>query len=448
MIKSIKRCAMIAALLTFGPLPAQALDLLEAYRMALGNDPTLLSAEAEASAAVSGTAQAAGGFFPSISYSSSRFNADTIQEVNTLTGPRTSNSSYLVKNDALTVRQPLFRYDRYAQYQQVKAQEAAAAMGAQAERQNLTLRLASAYLDALAALDNQEFVRAQLAAYSGQLTLAERALASGTGTRTDIDEARARVDITTASAIDAENQAANAARALAAIVGVEVTPGSLAKLSSIVALECLEDKSLENWMELVIQNNPELRYAEQQLAVAQHEVSKVRAQHFPTADLVYSKSVSTSDTSSTIGQTTNTGQIGVQVSIPLFSGGQIDAGVNQAIARVERARQQMESARRKLTINVGKSFDQVRHGRAKITAGQTAVTSATQAVRSTQKGLQAGTRNLVDILNAQQQEATARRDLARSRYEFLISQLSLQIQAGVPGDDVIGRLNPYFLHQP
>lgn len=438
----------LASALLIASAPAHALDLLGAWRLATSSDPNILAAQADVAAAEAARYQAVGGFLPTIGISSTRYNAETGQTYNTVLGPRHSDTKYIGKSDSVNIRQPLLRYERVAQYQQSLAQEVGANANAENERQNLAQRLTGSYLDVLAAIDTKQLVVAQKAAYIGQLLLAERAFAAGTGTRTDVDDARARRDMIIATEIDAESQLNNSSRSLQAIIGESVVPGALKTLRADVNLALLASVTLEEWMERATASNAEVRYAEQQLRVAQLEVNKVRANHLPTIDLFAAHQRNQSDTVNTIGQSSDTTQVGFQLNIPLFSGGQVLAGTDQALARVERARQQLEATRRKLTVSLGKAYDGVKQGRAKIAAAETAVSSTTQALLSTQKGVQAGTRNNVDVLNAQQQEATARRDLARARYEYLISQVSLQIQAMEPADEVIGRLNSFFETTP
>jgi protease secretion system outer membrane protein len=422
-----------------------AMDLMDAWQLSIRNDPNYLAGQAMVKEAEAGTNQALGGFLPSIAVSSSRYRADTFQETGTLLGPRQTNSQYTGRNDAITLRQPLFRYERFASYKQARAQEEGALASSENERQSLAQRLSAAYLDVLAALDNRNLVNAQKAAYDGQLAAAVSAFENGSGTRIDIDDARAKRDMVAASLIDVENLIDHTRRSLESIIGEPVQAELIKPLQAGRHLTFIENKTLEEWTEHAVRVSPEIKAAEEQLKAAEYEVEKVRANHLPSVDLVASRSRADSDTLNTIGQYSDTKQVGIQMTIPLFAGGQVIAGMDMARARSERSRQALEAARRKLAVMVGKAHDGARVGLSKILAASTAVESANTAVQSTRKGMQAGTRSQNDALNAEQQLALARRDLARARYDYLLSQISLECLAGVPAESVIEQFNTAFV---
>jgi outer membrane protein TolC len=195
----------------------------------------------------------------------------------------------------------------------------------------------------------------------------------------------------------------------------------------------LHDGHLGNcsdWQSRAEANSPQLLASIKTAEAARYEVHRVRAGHLPTIDLVALIGRSQSDTVTSIGQSYNTRQIGVQISVPLFSGGQTSSSDRQAVATHEKFLQQAETARRELLNNIGKEYDTVTQGAVKIRAAEQAFFAASKARSSTEKGVLAGTRNNIDVLNAQQQELSARINAMRSKYEFVSAWLRLNALAG------------------
>lgn len=187
---------------------------------------------------------------------------------------------------------------------------------------------------------------------------------------------------------------------------------------------------LEEWIAKAEAANPQLRALQAQLEVSRMEIDKAKAGHKPTLDAVASVSRSDSDSVTSVNTVYNQKLIGVQLSIPLYSGGYINSTVRQAVADSERAREALEAARRDLGSKVYEQYRAVTEGVLRVAALEQAVRSAEQAVRSSRKSFAAGVRTTVDVLNAEQQHTTALRDLAQARYMFLLSRIRLQVLAG------------------
>jgi len=195
-------------------------------------------------------------------------------------------------------------------------------------------------------------------------------------------------------------------------------------------LDLPEPDSVEAWISRAEEQNPELRALRANLEVARQEVMKNRAAHLPTVDLVVSRSYSDSENINTFGYVNKSNTLGIQVNIPIYSGGQVNSAVRQSLAVQERTRQQLEAARRQLEVNVSKEFNSVAQGVPKVRALEQAILSAEQALSSTRKGVQAGTRTSLDVLNAQQQAASARLDLAKARADYVMARLRLKAVTG------------------
>ncbi len=432
--------------LTFFAAPAPAMDLLQAYRLAAEADAGYQAARAAAEAAREAIPQARAALLPVVSMSSSRSKSDTHQESQTVFGPRSTDyKNYEGKSDVLSLKQPLFRMGSFIAYGQAQEQVAAAEATLAHETQLMALRVSGAYFDVLQAQERLDSIRSQKAAYAGQLDLSERAFKAGEGTRTDIDEARSRLLLVSAQEIEAQALIDKAERSLAAVINRSVPAAALAGLEPArMALAAERPDGIAEWIALAEEGNHELRALRHQLEAASSEVAKTRAQHLPTLDLVATRSDSLSETSNTIGSSYRTSSIGVQLNLPLFAGGSVLSATRQALANEERVRQQLEAARRQLAVNVATEFNGVHQGIARVRAFEAAVGAATQAVASTRKGIQAGTRNTVDVLNAEQQLAGARSDLAKARYDYVMARLKLKAAAGMLAEADVERISGWL----
>jgi len=438
--------ACVAAALLASSNPVGAADLLGAYRQALENDANFLAARANAAAAREAVPQARAGLLPNLSFSASRSKNNTDITQNTILGPRTSQFDYFAEGQNLTLRQPLYRRANLAQYRQAEAQVAGADLTLDKERQNLATRVAGAYFDVLAAQDQLRFAAEQKKTYYEQWQRAVVMLDKGAGTRTDRDETKARYDGVVAQEIDAANAVDLAERTLASITGQPVAAAALAPLDERrLPLEAPTPASFDEWVALAENSNPELASLRYGIETYSQEVDKQRSGHLPTLDFIAQRSYSASETVSIIGSQYNTDLVGIQVSIPLFSGGAVLSAERQALAGLERARQQYEAGKRQMTLNLRREFNNVTQGIVKIRALEEAFKSAKLALASTEMGVNAGTRNTLDVLYARQQVFSAQRDLGKGRYDYVVARLRLKAAAGTLGEGDFELVNRWLI---
>jgi outer membrane protein/protease secretion system outer membrane protein len=301
-----------------------------------------------------------------------------------------------------------------------------------------------AYFDALLAQDQVLLIEAQKTTYTTQLDAARKGLEAGTGTRTDIDEAQARLDLTLAQELEALQNVEYTRRRLESLMGqpVDVLAGlDVERFNPTVPVPGLVDA----WVERAEQASPELQSLRAQLDAARMEVDKAQAGHKPTLDAVAQWSRSNSDSVTNVNSRYDNKSIGLQLSVPLYAGGYVSSSVRQAVAAQERAREALEAARRDLGVRVHREFRGMTEGVLRVKALEQAVRSAEQAVLSNQKSYQAGSRTAVDVLNAQQQKTTAQRDLAQARYLYLVSRLRLQALAGYDRQVSVAQVNSALL---
>lgn len=437
----------LAAALLAIPCSAGAVDLLDAYRQALENDATFLAAKANAAAANEALPQARAGLLPSLSFNANRStnNTDITQNNAFLGGKVTSTFDYMAEGQNLTLRQPLYRRANMAQYRQAEAQVAVAERTLEFERQNLALRVAAAYFAVLAAQDQLRFAAEQKKTYYEQWQRASAMLEKGAGTRTDRDEAKARYDGVLSQEIDAANAVDLAERTLASITGQPVPASALASLDAgRLLLQPPKPASFDEWVSLGVASNPELASLRYGIDAYVQEVDKQRSGHLPTLDLIAQRSYTSSESVSTIGSQYNTRMIGLQLAIPLFSGGAVMSAERQAQAGLERSRQQYEAGKRQMTLNLRREYNNVLLGISKVKALVEALKSARLALASTEMGVKAGTRNTLDVLNARQQIYATQRDLGKARYDYVVGGLRLKAVAGAMSEAAIETVNQWL----
>lgn len=425
---------------------AQAQDLLDLYRLAIERDATYLAARAAAEGGREIVPQARAGLLPQVSANLSLSRNSTDQTTKDILGREVSRQyDYTAEGAALTLRQAVYRPASLAQLRAAKSRVNSIDAQLERERQNVAMRLAQAYFDVLSARERIASLQSEQQAYAAQLEAAERAFRAGFGTRTDIDDARARLDLAQAREIEARQSLAVAERALSALIDEPVEAGRLPGLKETgPVLSLPEPADLQAWVRRAEENNPELQALRAAVDAAEHEIQKNRAGHLPTVDLFASRSLSDSESDSTIGSRYWTTRIGAQVVVPLYAGGYVDSTVRQALANRDSARQQLESARRQVGVEVARAYGAVTQGIARVKALEVALNSAEQAVRSSQKGLAAGTRSRVDVLNALQQEAAVRYELYRARIDTLLGQLRLMQVSGLLEESELARVNQWL----
>ena len=423
---------------------AWSLDLSQVYRAAILQDTTLRAAQAATDSRVERVPQTFAQLLPNLTASASR-NSNALQSItpNFLGQAVAANTNYGSSNTTLTLRQPLFRKYQVADYRQAKAQAIEANAILEKESRNLAVRVSSAYFEALLTADQLALMLAQKNAYASQLDAAEKRLAAGAGTRTDIDEAKAALDLNVAQELEARQNVDFTRRVLQALINQPVD--NLATLDpNKLVLAVPVPNQLENWIESAQAQSPEILALQSQLDAASYEIEKASAGHYPTLDAVAQMTRSASDTVTSVSNRYNNKSIGLQLNIPLYSGGAVSSLIRQALADKERVEQQLEGVRRDLGVRVHKEFRGVTEGVLKIAALEQAVRSTGQVALSNRRSYEAGSRTLNNTLNAEQLKVSAERDLAMARYVYLISRVRLQALAGGDKAEVIDEINGWL----
>ena len=432
--KNIAVTALSTLVLTaFHANSAWALDFKTAYEAALQHDATILAERAAAQAAQERLPQALSQRRPSLSLSAGQNRNHLESQTANMLGQRSVSERYYDSNNAaLQLRQPLYRPAILAQIKQARAQVQDADAVLDVNENDLLERVAQAYFDALLGQVQLDLASAQKTAFAAQLQSAQKGFAAGVGMRPDVDEAQARMDLAHAQVLQAQQALDLARRRLALLLGVPVA--QLVQLADLdtqrFAPSAPVPTSAEQWIALAEESSPQLQALRARLRAAQAEVDKAQAGHKPTLDVVATVSRSDSDSVTSINTVYKQKYVGVQLNVPLYSGGYVSSTVRQALAEVQRMQQTLEAAQRDLSNQVYEQFSAMTEGVLRIAALEQAVRSAQQALLSSQKSLQAGARTTVDVLNAEQQLTVAQRDLAQARYGYVLAHLKLQMLAG------------------
>ncbi|MBJ9976770.1 TolC family outer membrane protein [Pseudomonas sp. S75] len=433
-------CLMLAGL----SLPAAALDLSDAYALALRNDPTLHAALAERDAGIEHLAIGRAGLLPNLSYRYNRARNDSEVTQHGQFGDVTTQRDYRSYTSTLTLQQPLFDYGLWADYRRGVAQAALADERLRGRGQELVVRVFGAYSEALFTSEQIGLAQAQRRTYAEQLQLNERLIEGGEGTRTDALETRARLELAQAQEIEAADNLDAALRSLQAITGEPVMAQDLAPLRGQFRVQPLSPARFEPWRDLAMARNAELASQRHALDVAEQGIERQRAGHLPSLSAYVSKGISSSSSESTYNQRYDTDSVGLQLSVPLYAGGGVSARVRQARAERDQLQYQVDAQVSDTLNQVRRQFNLCASGAAKIRAYDLAVKAASALVDATRRSVQGGERVNLDVLDAEQQLFGARRDLAQARYDYLRAWVQLRYLAGVLEAADVEGLNRYF----
>ena len=430
-VKTAMVCAMSSAALASWA-QSSVLDLKQVYQAALEQDANIRASRAAADSGRERLPQARAGLLPQVSASAGRNNnnLDTTAP-NILGNPTTTNDQYVSDNRTLQVRQPLINMQRWLQFQQAKSVVEEVEANLDRDLQNLVVRVAGAYFETLMADEQLDLVLAQKKTYTALVDAAQKGFAAGSGTRTDIDDAKARLDMATAQELEARQNQDLTRRQLELLVNQPVK--QIARLN-VSALKLLppEPSNLDEWTRKAEQASPEIKALQARLEAARREVGKAQAGHFPTLDAVAQWSNSGSENITRVNSRYENKTIGFQLNIPIYSGGYVNSTIRQAVAEQTRTEESLEALRRDLGVRVHKEYRGVSEGVMRVRALEQAARSAEQMMKSTQMSQKAGSRTQLDVLNAQQQYTLALRDLAQARLVYLLSKVRL---SSLVGDD-------------
>ncbi|NBR28958.1 MAG: channel protein TolC [Betaproteobacteria bacterium] len=421
---------------------ALAADLLAVFREAQKEDAVFAAARANLSAGQEKLPQGLSGLLPAVTMSGNTLYND--RDLQFRNGTPNSNSRFNSNGLNVTATQPLFRAQNWITYEQAKNQVTQAEAAFQQATHDLMIRVSQAYFDVLLAENNLTLATAQKTAYAEQLAQARRNFEVGTATITDANDAQARHDLAFSQEIGAQNDLEVKKQALRQIIGS--VPSSLSRISGGFAPQLPTPNSMEAWVEQSATASPQIKAARMAHEVATQEVTKNRGGHLPTLDAVasYAETGQGAGIQGGVGFDSTTRYIGLQLAVPIYQGGLVNSKVREALANQEKARQELENARRTVAQNTRAAFLGVTSGVAQIKALEAALVSSQSSLDSTKLGQEVGVRTQVDVLNAQQQLISTRRDYAQAIYGYAVNVLRLKAAAGTLAEADLAYVNQWL----
>ncbi len=406
-------------------LPAAAENLLDIYRLAQQNDPVFRAAEQEFFATREALNQSRALFLPVLNLSGKyeRIN----QDYSTI-----GKQSYNSKGYTLSLQQAIFHNDYFAQYRQADLQVAQASARFNSAAQDLIVRVADAYFQVLAALDNLRFVQAEKKAIAEQLNQTKQRFKVGLTAITDVHEAQSRYDQSVAQEIQAKNLVATSRENLRELIGDY--PRSLAALAVEVPLQPPEPNNVEEWVKTAEQRSLALIVAEKAREIARAEIDRRKSGHYPTLDLTASAGSSSTDGGAFVsftGRTVDDARIGLQLNLPLYQGGTVVSRTRQAEYQFAQAKEEYIRQKRLTEKSTRTAYLNVISNISTVKAFKQALKSARTALKATEAGYEVGTRNAVEVLNSRREVFRAERDYAKSRYNYIVQALRLRQAAGI-----------------
>jgi outer membrane protein len=412
----------------------QAADLLQIYDLALENDAQLRGARASRNAAMEAKPQARALLLPNLSLSAGANRINTDNESG-------SSSEYTSKTASVDLVQPLIRADYWIQLGQANQQVAKAELEFAAAEQEMITRVAQAYFDVLSAQDSLKFSKAETTAISRQLDQAKQRFDVGLIAITSVHEAQAAYDQSRADLIVAENGLNSAREALREIIK-EGAP-TLSTLTDDLPMNPPQPDDIEMWSSAAQQQNLAILAAMKDTAIARKNLSLQNAGHLPTLDLVGSRSLSHTDDLPT-GTDSDSSSVGVQLSMPLFSGGAVLSRSREARYELEAAQEGLDAQRRAVERQVRDAYRGVLASISQVEALKASTVSAQSALEATEVGFEVGTRTMVDVLSAQRDLYRIRSSYADVRYNYIMSGLLLKQAAGTLTKEDLVQVNGWL----
>jgi outer membrane protein len=423
--------AVLVAGCVFGAPPSRAETLAALLERARVSEPAYLAARSTLDAAKAREDQAFGAMLPQVSGAvGANWNERTYTTRDSATP--TLKDRFGGQSAQMSLTQPLLRYANYEGWRQAGEATLQAEHQLSGAEQELFAKLAGAWFDVMASRDNVSYTTRQAEATQGEWEVAQGAIRLGTGSLPEVEEAKAKHEQALADAVATQTEHELKQAVLEQIVGA-LEDFSPPFLRENAPLADLGEATLEQWLSQVDVHNPGILAASRALEASAAELRKEYGGHLPTLDLVGSYGQNSQSAGNFPGQSGYDiiqGTVGLQLNVPIYSGGTQSAKVREAVALKEKARLDLEAARRAARLATKQAWHGSRAARARTQGALQALTAADVALSAARRGVDTGLGTELDVLQAMQQREAARRDLNRGRYDQIVSQLKLKAALG------------------
>lgn len=430
---------------------AYADNLQQIFDLAESNDPQIRASEAQLKAnqqiRVIGRSSLLPQISASASYEETERNVDPVFRTNDdgeiVTVDNSSDTDDTTYGASLN--QVLFDLPTWYNYKNTDAQAKRAEMDYLLARQNLIIRTAEAYLNVLRAVDNLATASSEEKAFASQLEQTQQRYEVGLIAVTDVHEAQASYDDVVARLLNSQGSLSIAFENLTTLTGQKHT--SVAPLSENYPILAPEPADPEQWVEIAIANNFSLASSTLSRDASKFSMKSARMEHMPSINLNLSHSENRPGGSAGLFGViadSETERIVVSLDVPIFTGGRVSGQRKQAYYQYLQAEENLNTVRRNLIQDTRNQHLNVRIGVSTVNARKQAITSSQSAYEATKAGYDVGTRNLVDVLNAERALFQAKRDYLTERYDYIIDMLNLKRSAGILSSDDIANINQWL----
>lgn len=401
-----------------------ALTLTQAWQAAMQNDPTYKAAISEREAGQTNRAQGLAGLLPQVSASYGRTRVrGELETQNARGNDVTEDLRYMSGVKEIRATQPVFNWTRIAEYRQGQARADYSLAVFDTKAKDTSVRLLNRYFQTLLSFEQLKLSQSKLQANEKQVVAAQRRFDGGEGTVTDVYEAKSRRDLSRADVIQAEDALVVARRELQEMLGS--SPVELTTLSADFKPRPLQPATQAEWLAMAMAANGEVRAGQEGVRITSQEIDRAFGGHLPSVDVVASRRDVSNETISTRNQDSNTTSVGIQVNLPVFSGGLTSAQVSQARHNRDRASEELAATRERIAVEVTRQYQAVVSGAQRIGALEVAVASNKAALQAVEKSFEAGTRSIIDILDSQDRFYRSQLDLAQARLQYVLARLTL-----------------------
>lgn len=403
-------------------------DLYDLWQMGFTQSPRAKAALSRFAEHQEQRAISRGGLLPHIAAGYSRSRIHGWREQPGWFGQITrSDLRYDSTNMYAQLQQPLFNLARYAEFQRGKAVAEFGQAQLALDQEQISLQIAQSYFATLLAFEDWQMQRERADFYAQRLDTFKALMRFDNATPIEVEETAARLATAQADLLRAADTLRTSARQLQSYTGVQ--PHHLRQLQRESLYQPLAD-DLDTLQQTALRRNRDIQAAKQELNIYQARVDAARSQYFPTVDLGISWGKADSEDLSTLSQRSNTFAIGVNVSIPIFTGGYTTAATSQARFQWQAAQHRYDATVAKVQAEVQKQYGLYTSGKRRVEAMKAAAESSQRSLDSMLKSFSVGAANNLDVLNAQDQLMQTRYDYYEARLELLLALLRLDAAVG------------------
>lgn len=440
-IMKIKKISLLVMAATFSS-NLLADSLLQIYELAKKTDPKYLNSALEIEASDIRIDKSMASFLPHVNLSKSYSESDQdYDEASSLSygNDKVDNKS---KTLSISLTQSIYNNKNFIDLRQSEKRKVQSYHSHVDQTESLIIRTSELYFNALAALDNVEFSKAEVRSVKKQLSQTKEKFEVGLIAKTDVDEAQATRDIAIADQISAENDLENAYEDLKELTGRYHY--KLLGLMRDINFRNPSPEDVISWGKSSV-NSAEVRIAVINLDIAKDGISMSRSDHLPTVELnaryiesdIDSESFSNSLVSD-VNSISDTSEISIDFNLPLYSGGYTSASVNESINKYQQEHKTLDGVLRAAINKSRRAYLGVVSSVSSVNALDQSVVSRESALKSTNDGFEAGTRTIVDVLEQTQLLYDVKRKSSRKRYDYIMNTLKLKQSVGsLTVDDLI-----------